>query len=97
MSIGNAAKPDREKKPDFEAVRTWLKGQQTDISPIEVWLVKLNTWCDAMLSDRDYWRNLAGDYEQGALQAGDYERLCELIADVQRGVRTWDEVVAHTT
>jgi hypothetical protein len=96
-------KPDLEKIPDFEAVRTYLRDKEAGgivLLPLKKWIDKLESWCRAVQDDRTKvdkdWNDEVGklkeQLEEAQRGADDFDTLFEKLDDYRRGIVDIEEV-----
>lgn len=80
-------------KPNFEGVTRYAAAHP----PLAAWLDKLAEWCDAAIASDERQGRRISDLEQDAAEMADHKRsfdlLVEDLLDVERGIKTLDEVM----
>lgn len=84
---------DTTKVPDFDALADYLKGKREangmdghDVTKIEAWIAKLREWCEAKQREN-------AELHEALATAEWHEEIIDVLEDVPRGVRTFEEVM----
>ena len=94
------AAPDMSKLPDFEAFEKFLEERKEGMDAAAVvkvakWAAAMKEWAVEMKAGRDNWHDMATDYEEELSRMRWTDNIIELLEDCDRGIRTFEEVMAE--